>query len=238
MDLSGRTVVVTGASSGIGEAVARDLAQCGAKILVTARREERLRQMASQLPECAYLAGDLTQPELPAQVIRKAELIHGGCDVVVNNAGIIETGTVNEIDLSRLSQMVRLNVEAAYRMAHVALRHFKKQGHGHLVNISSVLGTKTRERAGAYAGTKYALEALSEALRMEFAGTDIKVSCVEPGLARTELHEHYDQHPAEALGIEKPLTPEDVARSVRFVLDQPDHVRIARILVLPGEGKI
>ncbi|HSR66845.1 MAG TPA: SDR family oxidoreductase [Acidobacteriota bacterium] len=238
MDLSGQTVVVTGGSSGIGEAVARDLAQCGAKIMVTARREQRLRRLAEELPECAYLAGDLTDPSLPSQVLEKALLIHGGCDVVINNAGIIETGSVSEINIERLCRMVRLNVEAAYRMAYLALRLFQKQGWGHLINVSSVLGTKTRERAGGYAGTKFALEALSEALRMELAGSDVKVSCVQPGLVRTELHEHYEEHPADTLGMEHPLRPQDVARSVRFLLDQPSHVRIPRLLVLPGEGKI
>jgi NADP-dependent 3-hydroxy acid dehydrogenase YdfG len=163
---------------------------------------------------------------------------HGRVDVVLNNAGILEIGPVEKIDLERVCRMVRVNVEAAFRTAYTTLRHFREQGHGHLVNISSVLGTKVRPTAGAYAGTKYAIEALSEALRMELAGTDIQVSCIEPGLVRTELHDHWPVHPTKSLNCPHPLTPGDIARCVRFVLEQPPHVRIPRMMVLPGEHQI
>ncbi len=238
MTLAGRTAVITGASSGIGEAVARNLCQAGVKLLLTARRKDRLRCLADQLPDTSFLAGDLTDAELPDRLIRQALDDHGSCDIVVSNAGIIETGKIEEIDLDRVSRMVRINTESAFRLAYVALRHFRSVGVGHLVHTSSVLGTKVREGAGAYSGTKYALEALSEALRMELAGSGIQVSCIEPGLVRTELHEHYEVHPAQALGMSDPLQPEDVARCVRFILQQPSHVRIPRLMILPGEGSL
>lgn len=238
MSISGRTAVITGASSGIGEAVARELSGAGVKLLLVARRAERLEALSRQMPDTAYVAGDLTDPEMPELLIKRALEEHGSCDVVVSNAGIIETGTIEEIDLERVSRMVRLNTEAAFRMAYVALRHFRSQGAGHLVHISSLLGTKVRPHAGAYAGTKFAVEALSEALRMELGGTGVQVSCVEPGMVRTELHEHYAVHPADAAGMTRPLQPEDVARCVRFVLEQPSHARIARLMILPAEGKL
>jgi NADP-dependent 3-hydroxy acid dehydrogenase YdfG len=131
--------------------------------------------------------------------------------------------------------MVRVNVESAFRMAYVAMTHFKKAGRGHLINTSSILGTKVRPTAGAYAGTKYAIEALTEALRMEFAGTGVKVSCIEPGLVLTELHDHWKVHPRESMNIKNPLRPEDVARAIRFLLEQPAHVRIPRLMIMPGE---
>ena len=238
MRLAGQTAIITGASSGIGTAVARDLSSLGVRLVLTARRAERLEALCRELPEADFLAGDLTDPDLPQRLLERAEGRFGTCEIVVNNAGILETGDVGEIDLDRVQRMVRLNVEAAYRMALTALEHFKQVNAGHLVNVSSVLGTKTRPRAGAYSGTKYALEALSESLRMEFAGTPIKVSCLAPGLVRTELHDHYSQHPADALGMADPLQPEDVARCVRFILDQPPHVLIPRLMVLPKEGNI
>ena len=238
MTLPGRTAVITGASSGIGEAVARSLCKAGVKLLLTARREQRLRSLADQLPATSFLAGDLTDPDLPQRLIEQALEDHGSCDIVVSNAGMIETGSIEEIDLERISRMVRINTESAFRLAYVALRHFRRVGRGHLIHTSSLLGTKVREGAGAYSGTKFALEALSESLRLELAGTGIQVSCIEPGLVRTELHEHYEVHPAEALGMSDPLQPEDVARCIRFVLEQPPHVRIPRLMVLPGEGRL
>jgi NADP-dependent 3-hydroxy acid dehydrogenase YdfG len=110
-------------------------------------------------------------------------------------------------------------------------------GEGTLVNISSVLGTKVRTTAGAYAATKYAVEALSEALRMELARTNVRITCIEPGLVRSGLHRHLDIHPAESMGIE-PLTPEDIADQVLHVLQQPANVRIPRLMVLPKDHEI
>jgi NADP-dependent 3-hydroxy acid dehydrogenase YdfG len=134
--------------------------------------------------------------------------------------------------------MVHLNFEASVRLSYTMLKHFKSVGAGHFVHLSSILGTKVRPGNGVYAGTKYAIEALVEALRMELAGTKIKVSAVEPGVTITELHNNIPVHPTEALGISNPLQPEDVASCIRFVLDQPDHVRIPVLMILPGEQSI
>jgi NADP-dependent 3-hydroxy acid dehydrogenase YdfG len=137
-----------------------------------------------------------------------------------------------------MCEMVRVNVEAAYRMAYVFMRQFVSQGYGHLVNTSSILGTKVRLTAGAYAGTKHAIEALSEALRLEVAGTAVRVSCIEPGLVRTGLHRDWPSHLKESIKMSNPLQPEDIARCVVFILSQPDHVRIPRLMIAPGESQI
>ncbi len=237
-DLAGRSAVVTGASSGIGRAVARELSAAGMRLLLTARRRDRLEQLAAELGESRVLAADVTDPALPDALLGAAVDAFGGCDVLVNNAGILEIGAVDSIDLDRMCRMVRVNVEAAFRLAYSAVRHFRQAGSGHLVNVSSVLGTKTRPTAGAYAGTKFAVEALSEALRLELAGSGVRVSVVAPGMVMTELHNHLPTHPAEQLGIRKPLQPEDVARSVRYVLEQPEHVHVGRLLVLPFESPV
>ncbi len=237
-DLAGRSAIVTGASSGIGSAVARELSAAGMRLLLTARRRDRLEQLAAELGESRVLAADVTDPALPDALLGAAVDAFGGCDVLVNNAGILEIGAVDSIDLDRMCRMVRVNVEAAFRLAYSAVRHFRQAGSGHLVNVSSVLGTKTRPTAGAYAGTKFAVEALSEALRLELAGSGVRVSVVAPGMVMTELHDHLPTHPAEQLGIRKPLQPEDVARSVRYVLEQPEHVHVGRLLVLPFESPV
>lgn len=235
MDLQEKVAVVTGASSGIGAAVARELVGAGMKVVVSGRRGDRLNALCEELVEAVCYTGDITDPETPRQLINKAVTAFGACDVVFNNAGILETGPIDKVDIDRIAQMVRVNVEAAYRMAYTAIRYFVSNGHGHLINTSSVLGTKVRPGAGAYAGTKYAIEGLSEALRMELAGTDVQVSVVEPGLVETELHNHWETKPSEALNIPHPLKPEDVARAVRFILDQPRHVRIPRLMIVPAE---
>lgn len=238
MQLENRVALVTGASSGIGAAVARELSGAGMKTLLTARRGDCLREICSLLTAAEFVAADMEAPDTPQRILDATLECFGRCDVVVNNAGIIETGEIDEIDLDRVSRMIRLNVEAAVRMAYLSLRHFRRAGTGHLVNMSSVLGTKVRPAAGAYAATKHALEALSEALRMELAGSGVQVTCIQPGLVLTELHDHMEIHPSRSMGVRKPLSPEDVAQAVRFVLTRPSHVRIPRLMVLPGENQI
>lgn len=238
MGLSGKVAVITGASSGIGHAVAKNLDRVGMKLVLTARRENRLKSLASDLSQSTYLAGDIVAPEFPAKLIELAVYRFQGCDVVINNAGVMLAGSVDDIDIDQMARMVRVNVEAAFRMAYVAVRYFKSRGKGHLVNVSSILGTKIRPKAGAYAGTKFAIEALSEALRLELAGSGIQVSCIQPGLVLTELHKDWPVHPAESFGIQNPLQPEDIARGIRFALEQPPHVTVARMMILPEESPI
>ncbi len=234
MDLRGKVAIITGASSGIGRATAENLHEAGMNLVLTACREERLQALKEKLNNTVIVPGDITDPELPEDLINTAHMAY----VVLNTAGLLETAAIDKVDIDRVCRMVRVNVEAAFRMAYVALRHFLSTGHGHLINTSSVVGTKVRLYGGWYAATKYAIEGLSEALRMEFAGTDIQISCVEPGLVVTELHSHWEVPPAKAFNISEPLTAEDIARSVRFILEQPSHVRIPRLMILPGDQQI
>ena len=235
MNATKSVAIVTGASSGIGVAVGEELSAMGMAVVLTARREDRLRELAGRCQNATVLAGDIADPHLPQRLIDHAVDSFGRCDVVVNNAGLIEVGPVESVDIERICYMARLNVEAAFRMAYVALRHFKRAGGGYLINTSSVLGSKVRPTAGAYAGTKYAIEALSEALRLELAGSGVRVCCIEPGLVMTELHARWEVHPSKSMNIPHPLQPADIARCVRFVLEQPDHVVIPRLMALPSE---
>jgi NADP-dependent 3-hydroxy acid dehydrogenase YdfG len=235
MKLKDKVAIITGASSGIGKAVAYNLNEAGVKFVLAGRREERLAKIKDELTQAAIVAGDIIDPAMPESLLKTALDKFGRCDIVFNNAGIIHVGTIDEIDVENICYMVRVNVEAAFRMAYVAVKHFKTAGSGFLINTSSVLGTKVRPTAGAYAGTKYAIEALTEALRLELAKTDIGLACVEPGLVQTELHRNWEVPPAQSLDVPRPLQPEDIARIVRFVLEQPDHMRVARVLAAPAD---
>jgi NADP-dependent 3-hydroxy acid dehydrogenase YdfG len=235
MDLTGQVAIITGASSGIGAAVARELDAAGMKLVLNARRTERLEALAADLTHSEVVAADIRDDNLPKNLIDAAVEHFGAVDVVFNNAGIMDTATIDDSDIDRLCANLRVNLEAATRLAYVALSYLKPRGRGDLINTSSILGTKVRPTAGVYAASKHGIEALTEALRMEVAGTGVRVACIEPGLVATELQDHFDVHPRDALGIKEPLQSADIARCVRFMLEQPRHVTIPRLMVLPAE---
>lgn len=238
MDLKGKTALVTGATSGIGLAIAESLAKAGVRLVISGRRAELLAKHAERLPECVAIAGEITEADFANDLFARAVKQCDGLDIVVNNAGRVATGPIDEIDIDTVCAMVRVNVEAAFRVAHLAVKHFRQRGKGHLINTGSVLGTKVRAQIGAYAGTKHAVEALAEALRLELAGTGIRITTVEPGLVRTDLHRDIAKKEGVLPDVAEPLTPADVARSVMFALDQPPHVNIPRIMLLPRDQVI
>jgi len=235
MNLKDKVAIITGASGGIGSATARNLNEAGMKLVITGRRREQLSKLAADLNHVELVAGDIIDPKMPQRLIDKALDSFGRCDVVFNNAGIMEPSGVEKIDIDRVRHMVRTNVEAMYAVAYAAVNHFRLVNRGHLVNVSSLLGTKVRPGTGAYAGTKHTIEALSESLRIELAQTGVKVSCIEPGIVDTDLCAHFEVHPKQVFNIKNALQPEDVARAVRFMLEQPEHVLIPRLMILPAE---
>lgn len=228
--------LITGASSGIGYALAKALKEDGYRLILTARREDRLKELQSDIVD--IVQGDLTDPNFTDSLDRYVIDKFGKCDILINNAGVIEVAPIDDMDIEKMCRMLRLNIEATFRMTYKFLKQFKKQGFGHLINMSSVLGTKVRPTAGAYAATKFAMEALSEALRLELIGSDIKISCIEPGLVMTELHDDWDVHPKDLFGIRNPLIPEDIVETVRFILKQPEYVRIPKLMILPQDHNI
>jgi NADP-dependent 3-hydroxy acid dehydrogenase YdfG len=229
--------LITGASSGIGQAIAKSLSEESTyQLVVTARRDERLKMLKSSNVD--MLAGDLNSTDFQDKIESYVYSKYGRCDFLFNCAGTIEAGTIEEIDIDKFTNMIRLNVESTFRLTYKILKRFKQQGSGHVINISSILGTKVRPGAGGYAASKFAMEALSESLRMELAGTNIQVTCIEPGLVLTELHDDWEVHPKDKFGIHKPLSVEDVVSSVKYIMAQPDHVRIPRLMILPKDHNI
>jgi len=235
----GKVAVITGATSGIGAEVAVALSAVGYRLVLSGRRTARLESLAAQTSTPTVIVTSDVREESTAETLLATALENfGRCDVCLNNSGVLEIGPIESVDIDRVCDMVRINVEAAFRVAYVFLKHFVQQKSGHLVNTSSVLGKKVRPTAGAYAATKYAIEALSEALRIELSKTDVQVSCIQPGLVKTGLHDRWEVPPAELMGIPEPLQPDDVARMVLFILDQPAHVRIPQIMILPKGHEI
>jgi NADP-dependent 3-hydroxy acid dehydrogenase YdfG len=229
--IEGKVAVVTGASSGIGAAIVRTLSEAGANVVITARRRERLEELAASLPRhAAILVADISAPDTPARLLAFAQDQFGRADVLVNNAGIIAAGSIGSIDLDALAQMTRVNFDAVVRASYVFASAFKEQGSGAIINVSSIGAYLISRRMGVYGALKHALEAFSSSLRIELAGTGVKVGTIAPGTTRTEIFER-----AQAPGTGSatpdgtPLEPEDVAAAVRFMIEQPGRANIARL---------
>ncbi len=238
MELEGKVAIITGASGGIGKAIAHSLDEAGMKLILTARSPDKLDKLASSLQQAKAVAGEVTAPELPSQLMDKALQAFNRVDVVINSAGVMNVGKIEEVDIEKMCQMVRLNVEALYRMSYVALKHFKQVGSGFVVNLSSIAGLKTSAQYGAYSGTKFAVEAFTDSLRMELAGTNIGIACIEPGTVDTGLYDNWNEDRKDAISAGGMLQPEDVARYVRFVIEQPPHIIIPRLLVVPSSQPV
>ena len=231
-----KTCLITGASSGIGLALAKALAADKHRLILTARREDRLKTLQSENVD--IIPGDLTSAEFVDSLDEYVYQKYGHCDYLFNSAGVITKGSIAETDIDKMTSMLRLNIESTFRLTYRFLKRFVNQGSGHVINISSVAGTRVRPTIGAYAASKFAMEALSEAVRLELSDTDIKISCIAPGLVLTELHNDWEVHPVDLLDIREPLTGEDIVEAARFIMNQPDHVRIPRILIVPKGQKM
>jgi NADP-dependent 3-hydroxy acid dehydrogenase YdfG len=240
MDLSGAVGIITGASSGIGWATSKLLSEAGAKLVVTARRAEELGRLVEECPgDAVAVDGNIADPAIPQKLVDTAVDRFGQLDFVFNNAGIMNIGPIDDFDDEAMTTMIRVNYEAAVRLAYAALKVFKAQGRGDLITTSSILGMKVRPTVGVYAGTKYAVEALTESLRLELAGTGVRAMVIEPGYTATHLQSHWDPAQKEMLkAMTHPVQPEDIARAVKFMLEQPDYVVIPRLLMVPVQQQL
>jgi NADP-dependent 3-hydroxy acid dehydrogenase YdfG len=245
--LDGKVAVVTGASSGIGEATAEALAARGATVVVAARREERLADLTKRIEEGGgkVLAAtcDVTDEAQAHGLIRQAEDEFGRVDILVNNAGVMLLSTVGKGLSEEWRRMFDVNVLGLLYATDAAIETMKKQGGGHLVNVSSVAGRKvTRDSSGVYAGSKFAVGAISEGLRQELLAHNIRVTIVEPGAVATELTDHItDEDARESLGgllnLEI-LQAEDIANAIVYAVTQPERVSVNEILIRPTQQPV
>ena len=242
--LDGKVVVITGASSGIGEATAEALAEEGATVVVAARREERLSELVERLNggggKALAVECDVTDEEQAHALIQRAKDEFGRVDILINNAGVMQLSKIEKGLSDEWRTMFDVNVMGLLYTTDAAVQVMKEQGSGHLVNVSSVAGRKSGPLRGAYSGTKFAVNAISEALRQELIEDNIRVTVVEPGAVETELPDHItDEEAREGIqsvyGLDDILQAEDIANAIAYCVSQPERVSVNEILIRPTQ---
>ncbi len=248
-DLAGTVALVTGASSGIGEATARALATHGAHVALVARRRDRLDALATSIRgkygSALVIDADVTQEAAARAAIQRTVTEYGRLDTVINNAGVMLLGPISDADPQEWQRMLELNVVALMNVTHAALPHLKKAaGDGprrvaDLVNISSVAGRIALNGNGVYNATKFAVGAFSESLRQEVTKAHVRVSLVEPGAVTTELVSHNNaavrQTFKDRIGAMEMLAAEDIADGIAYIVTRARHIAINELLIRPTE---
>ncbi|MGP0576240.1 SDR family oxidoreductase [Paenibacillus peoriae] len=244
MHLEGRienkVVVITGASSGIGEATALLLAERGAKVVLGARGAERLEALATRISngggEAVYARTDVRRREDLCNLVNLACERYGKLDVLVSNAGVMPISPLEDLCVEDWEDMIDVNIKGVLYGIAAALPIFRKQGSGHFVNIASVAGHKTVPNQSVYSGTKFAVRAISEGLRQE-AGDKLRVTIISPGIVQTNFTEGMT-NPAlrdqlAAIRDKLAITPDAVARAIGFAIEQPADIDVNEIVIRP-----
>jgi NADP-dependent 3-hydroxy acid dehydrogenase YdfG len=247
--LEGTVALVTGASSGIGEATARQLAADGAAVALVARRVDRLDTLAKEIAEAGGRAlvveADVTDQSQAEDAVERTVSELGRLDTLVNNAGVMLLGPIVGAPLEEWERMVDVNVKGLLYCSHAGLPHLldaatsSPRGVADLVNISSVAGRVARNGSGVYNATKHGVGAFSESLRQEVTGRHVRVSLIEPGAVSTELASHNRPEIRESIGkrfgsIER-MVSEDIADAIGYVVTRPRRVAINEVLIRPTE---
>jgi NADP-dependent 3-hydroxy acid dehydrogenase YdfG len=247
--LEGTVALVTGASSGIGEATARELAARGAKVAVSARRLERLERLASEIGGQGHTAlaieADIADPEQAAAAVDRTVDELGRLDIVVNNAGQMLLGPIEDAPTEEWDRMIDLNLKGLIVTTHAAIPHLltaaedSGRGCADVVNISSVAGRIARAGSGVYNLTKFGVGAFSESLRQEFTNRKVRTTIVEPGAVDTELSDHIRdgirERVRERFADIRSLESADVANAIAYAVTRPWHVSLNEILIRPTE---
>jgi NADP-dependent 3-hydroxy acid dehydrogenase YdfG len=247
--LEGTVALVTGASSGIGEATARALAAEGAKVAVAARRLERLERLAEEIGKGGTTAlaieSDITDQEQAIAAVERTADELGRLDIVVNNAGQMLLGPIEDAPTEEWDRMIDLNLKGLINTTHAALPHLlsaaadSPRGCADVINISSVAGRIARSGSGVYNLTKHGVGAFSESFRQEFASRKVRSTLIEPGAVDTELSDHIRdgvrEQVRERFADMEMLKSEDVAEAIAFAVTRPWHVSINELLIRPTE---
>jgi NADP-dependent 3-hydroxy acid dehydrogenase YdfG len=243
-DIEGKVIVITGASSGLGEAAARRLAREGAKVVLGARRLERMQALAGELKlgRDAAVQTDVTKPDQVKNLVDIAVSKHGRIDVLINNAGLMPHSPLERGKIADWDRMIDVNIRGVLYGIAAALPHMTKQKGGHIINVSSVAGHLVRPGGAVYSATKHAVRVISEGLRQEVKPYNIRSTIISPGAVATELPDSITE-PDVAKGIhdfyEQYAIPADsFARAVAFAISQPEDVDINEILFRPTRQEL
>jgi NADP-dependent 3-hydroxy acid dehydrogenase YdfG len=246
--LEDTVALVTGASSGIGEATALTLANGGVRVAIAARRRERLDALAARIRnaggEVFVVEADLMKGDEATATVQRTVDQFGRLDILINNAGLMLLGPAVDASIEEWDRMLDVNLRALMHCAHAALPHLQRaaedspRGVADMVNVSSIAGRFARANSAAYAATKFGVGALSEALRQEFTRKHVRVSLVEPGYVVTELLSHNPPDIIEGVssmlaGPEDALQSEDIADAIAYIVTRPRHVAINEVLIRP-----
>jgi NADP-dependent 3-hydroxy acid dehydrogenase YdfG len=236
--IENKVVVITGASSGLGEAAARHLARHGAKPVLGARRRDRLEALAQELSlgDDAVVQTDVTRSDQVRRLVDHAVRSHGRIDVIVNNAGLMPHSPLERGRIEDWDRMIDVNIKGVLYGIAAALPHMKAQKNGHIINVSSVAGHKVRAGGAVYAATKHAVRVISEGLRQEVKPYNIRTTIISPGMVATELPDSITEPDiAEAMrkAYEGAIPAESFASMVAFAMSQPDDVDVNEILFRP-----
>lgn len=239
-----KVVIIMGASSGIGEATAKKLAQEGAKLVIAARREDRLKALVESLPnaEISYVVADVTNNEEVQAVVDLTVEKYGRVDVLFNNAGIMPTAPLVEGHRDEWKQMLEINIMGVLNGIAAVLPIMEKQKSGHMISTDSVAGHVVYPDSAVYCGTKFAVRAIMEGLRQEQRENNIKSTMISPGAVQTELYKTISDkkvsdelHKAQR---EWGLSSEDIATAVVFAIDTPDRMAISDMIVRPTTQEV
>ena len=245
-NIEGKVVVITGASSGLGEATARLLSAQGARVVLGARRIDRLRVLADELSrrggKALAVPTDVIQCDQVKRLVDAAVQTYGRIDVMINNAGLMPQALLERLKIDEWNRMIDVNIKGVLYGIAAALPHMKRQKAGHFINVSSVAGHRVGPGFAVYAATKYAVRALSEGLRQEVKPYNIRTTVISPGAVATELPNTVtDPQAAERIRkfyAEVAIPAESFARAVAFAMSQPEEVDVNEILFRPTRQEV
>jgi NADP-dependent 3-hydroxy acid dehydrogenase YdfG len=243
-NIKDKVVVITRASSGLGEATTRRLAQDGAKLVLGARRLDRLQALAGELSlgESAAVQTNVNNFDLVKRLVDRAVQIHGCIDVIINNAGLMPHSPLERVKVEDWDRTIDVNLKGVLYGIGAALPYMKEQKSGHIINVSSVAGHKVRPGSAVYAATKTAVRVISEGLRQEVKPYNIRTTIISPGAVATELPSSITE-PDVAAGITQfyeqfAIPAESFANMVAFAMTQPEDVDVNEILFRPTRQEL
>lgn len=227
--LTDKIAVVTGAGSGIGEAIATLLHEEGAKVVLAGRNKDKLQNVANQLAQDSVkvVPTDVTNKEEVDELMKIAQQTFGGLDIVINSAGQMLSSKITDYQVDEWDSMIDVNIKGTLYTAQAALPTMLEQSSGHLINIASISGFEVTKSSTIYSATKAAVHTITQGLEKELAKTGVKVTSISPGMVDTAITAAYNT------SDRKKLDPQDIAEAVLYALTQPKHVNVNEITVRP-----